>query len=199
MITRKAQSNEVKSPEQLITSRRLAQPISILGSHKSGSSLLRRLLDGHPTFFVIPTESYYFQFTGHWVDYGLRYAWPKTMSTSEKIEFLVALTEKKNSQLLTSLFVLIRTTPLVSSLNGIRVGFVSFQGALHAVTELLNRDDKPYFQDGHKVFQGLHHSIDFASVDFSYNPGGPVLHDITLSIKRGETTALVGAFVYSVY
>ena len=38
----------------------------------------------------------------------------------------------------------------------------------------------------------LQRSIDLVSVDFSYVPGEPVLHDITLSIKRGETTALVG-------
>ena len=106
---------------------------------------------------------------------------------------LISSGRLKAAELLTFLFVLIRTTPLVSSLNGTRVGFISSQGALHAVTELLRQDDKPYFQDGRKVFQGLQRSIDFVSVDFSYNPGEPVLHDITLSIKRGETTALVGA------
>lgn len=99
----------------------------------------------------------------------------------------------KAAELLTFLFVLIRTTPLVSSLNGIRVGFVSSQGSLGAVTDLLRRNDKPYFQDGQKLFTGLQRSIDFESVDFSYNPGEPILHDITLSIKRGETTALVGS------
>lgn len=97
------------------------------------------------------------------------------------------------SELLTFLFVLIRTTPLVSGLNGTWVGFISAQGSLGAVSDLLRRDDKPYFQDGDQVFSGLQHSIDFESVDFSYNSGEAVLHDITLSIKRGETTALVGA------
>ncbi|MEA5466100.1 heterocyst formation ABC transporter subunit HepA [Leptothoe sp. PORK10 BA2] len=106
---------------------------------------------------------------------------------------LISTGRLKAAELLTFLFVLIRTTPLVSSLNGTRVGFISSQGALHAVTELLRQDDKPYFQDGHKIFQGLQRSIDFVSVDFSYNPGEPILNDITLSIKRGETTALVGA------
>lgn len=105
---------------------------------------------------------------------------------------LISTGRLKAAELLTFLFVLIRTTPLVSALNGTRVGFISSQGALHSVTELLRRDDKPYFEDGHQVFQGLQRSIDFISVDFSYNPGEPILHDITLSIKRGETTALVG-------
>lgn len=106
---------------------------------------------------------------------------------------LISVGRLKAAELLTFLFVLIRTTPLISSLNGIRVGFIASQGALHAVTELLSQDGKPYFQDGHKIFQGLQRSIDFVSVDFSYNPEEPVLHDITFSIKRGETTAIVGA------
>lgn len=105
---------------------------------------------------------------------------------------LISTGRLKAAELLTFLFVLIRTTPLVSSLNGTRVGFISSQGALNAVSELLNREDKPYFKDGQRNFEGLQRSIDFVAVDFAYNPGEPVLHDITLSIKRGETTALVG-------
>lgn len=96
------------------------------------------------------------------------------------------------AELLTFLFVLIRTTPIFSALNGTIVRFMSAQGAMGAVNDLLRRDDKPYFQDGYKMFTGLKHSIDFESVDFSYQPDEPVLCDITLSIKRGETTALVG-------
>ena len=106
---------------------------------------------------------------------------------------LISTGRLKAAELLTFLFVLLRTTPLVSGLNGTWVGFVSSQGALGAVTDLLRRDDKPYFQDGDKPFTGLQRSIDFESVDFSYNPGEPVLHNITLSIRRGETTALVGS------
>lgn len=105
---------------------------------------------------------------------------------------LISAGRLKAAELLTFLFVLIRTTPLVSSLNGTRVGFIASQGALHAVTELLKREDKPYFEDGQRPFKGLQRSIDFVSVNFAYVPGEPVLHDITLSIKRGETTALVG-------
>lgn len=106
---------------------------------------------------------------------------------------LISTGRLKAAELLTFLFVLLRTTPLVSGLNGTWVGFISSQGALGSVIDLLRRDDKPYFKDGHKTFTGLRHSIDFESMDFSYNPGEPVLHDITLSIKRGETTALVGS------
>ncbi len=106
---------------------------------------------------------------------------------------LISTGQMRAAELLTFLFVLIRTTPLISALNGTRVGFISSQGALAAVTDLLRSDDKPYFTDGHIEFQKLRHSIDLDAVDFCYNPDEPVLHNITLSIKQGETTALVGA------
>ena len=106
---------------------------------------------------------------------------------------LISTGQLKAAELLTFLFVLIRTTPLVSSLNSVRVTFISSQGSLETVNNLLRRDDKPYFKDGKQLFTGLQRSIDFESVDFSYNLGEPVLHDITLSISRGETTALVGS------
>jgi hypothetical protein len=40
------------------------QSIFILGAHKSGSSLLRSLLDGHPQLFAIPLETHLFQTAG---------------------------------------------------------------------------------------------------------------------------------------
>jgi subfamily B ATP-binding cassette protein MsbA len=106
---------------------------------------------------------------------------------------LISTGRLRAAVLLTFLFVLIRTTPLMSTLNTNLVKFTSFQGSLGAVNDLLRRDDKPYFPDGQEAFTGLKHSIDFEAVDFAYNPGEPVLHDITLSIKHGQTVALVGA------
>jgi protein-tyrosine sulfotransferase len=47
-------------------------PIFILGAHKSGTSLLRNLLDGHNECFVIPFESHFFQGLGVPIDYYYR-------------------------------------------------------------------------------------------------------------------------------
>ena len=43
------------------------EPIFILGAHKSGTSLLRSLLDGHPDLYCIPIESHPFEHLGYWV------------------------------------------------------------------------------------------------------------------------------------
>ena len=49
----------------------LTRPVFLLGAHKSGTSLLRSLLDGHPELFVVPIETHLFKRAGYWVDYAL--------------------------------------------------------------------------------------------------------------------------------
>jgi len=63
-------------------------PIFIFGSHKSGTSLMRSLLDGHTDLFVVPIEAHFFQYSGFWVDYALRKSWPEILAFDEVIENL---------------------------------------------------------------------------------------------------------------
>lgn len=97
------------------------------------------------------------------------------------------------ASLLTFLFVLFRLMPLVRQFNGARAQLSNFQGSMSNIRELLRTDDKTYLQDGTVQFAGLQRAIEFVSVDFGYDADMPVLYNITLTIKRGETTALVGA------
>lgn len=69
----------------------LPEPIFLLGAHKSGTSLLRSLLDGYPGLFVIPTEIHFFQFTGYWIDYWYRRTLPHPMDRTALIESLCGL------------------------------------------------------------------------------------------------------------
>lgn len=62
--------------------RPIQRPIFILGAHKSGSSLVRSLLDEHPVLFVVPAEAHFFQMAHFWVDYRLRRARPPVLSFS---------------------------------------------------------------------------------------------------------------------
>jgi hypothetical protein len=48
------------------------QPIFILGAHKSGTTLLRNLLSGHPNLFVVPFESHFFPLNDKDVKYEYR-------------------------------------------------------------------------------------------------------------------------------
>ena len=73
------------------------RPIFILGAHKSGSSLVRSLLDGHPELFVVPFETHYFQKSHYWVDYRLRRARPPRLSSRQTREELIGQVERYNS------------------------------------------------------------------------------------------------------
>jgi subfamily B ATP-binding cassette protein MsbA len=97
------------------------------------------------------------------------------------------------ASLLTFLFVLFRMMPALRQLDGARVQISSFQGPLNNVKELLRTDNKPYLKDGKIQFSGLKRAIEFVAVDFGYDPDELVLHNISLTIQRGQMTALVGA------
>lgn len=100
----------------------------------------------------------------------------------------------KPAELLTFLFVLFRMMPSLRQVEAAKVQLSNCQGPLSSIRELLRTDDKTYFNDGKVQFQGLKQAIEFVAVDFSYNQNeDPVLHNISLTLKRGEMTALVGA------
>ncbi|MDZ7690392.1 MAG: sulfotransferase [Balneolaceae bacterium] len=61
------------------------EPIFILGAHKSGTTLLRSIFDGHPALFVIPFESHFFQNLCYWIDYDYRKEQPRTLTDQEII------------------------------------------------------------------------------------------------------------------
>jgi subfamily B ATP-binding cassette protein MsbA len=96
------------------------------------------------------------------------------------------------ASLLTFFFVLFRLVPTLQDVNGTRVVLIGLEGAAVNVKELLRTDNKDYFPNGYLEFSGLKRAINLVSVDFGYEPDNLVLYDISLTIKRGKMTALVG-------
>jgi len=74
----------------------MESPIFILGCTKSGTSLLRNLLDSHPSLFCIPFETHYFQNSGYWVSYHTRRNKPKTLSLEEKRDNFLKMVKYMN-------------------------------------------------------------------------------------------------------
>ncbi|MGA7934750.1 MAG: heterocyst formation ABC transporter subunit HepA [Kovacikia sp.] len=99
----------------------------------------------------------------------------------------------QTASLLTFLFLLFRLVPAIHEINGNVAKIVSYQGSIQNIEQLLKTDDKPYLQNGTIQFPGLQRSLEFISVDFGYDPTALVLYNITLTIKKGQTVALVGA------
>lgn len=75
----------------------LKAPVFILGAHKSGTSLLRSLLDGHPHLFVFPKEPHFFAYTGHWIQYALRRRTPKTLPRTRVLSEVLTQLEADNN------------------------------------------------------------------------------------------------------
>ncbi|KZL51577.1 ABC transporter ATP-binding protein [Nodularia spumigena CENA596] len=96
------------------------------------------------------------------------------------------------ASLLTFFFVLFRVVPIVQDINGTRAHLSTLEGAADNIKELIRTDNKIYLQNGYVKFTGLQYSIDIVSADFGYDAHTLVLNNITLSIEKGKTTALVG-------
>ena len=76
----------------------MERPIFILGCHKSGTSLVRNLLDGSPELFVIPIETHFFEFSGLGVSYALRRAVPKHLKFEQFVEKIEQIIQKSNQK-----------------------------------------------------------------------------------------------------
>ncbi|HEY9641610.1 MAG TPA: heterocyst formation ABC transporter subunit HepA [Coleofasciculaceae cyanobacterium] len=96
------------------------------------------------------------------------------------------------ASLLTFLFVLFRLVPALQEINGSTAQLKSLQGSISSIERLLDTTDKPYIKNGTRQFERLKQSIEVAAVDFGYDPNALVLHDVTLTIEKGQTVALVG-------
>ena len=107
--------------------------------------------------------------------------------------FFVSTGELQAASLLTFLFLLFRLVPAAQEINGNIGKISSLHGSLKNIEDLLSPQGKPYFQNGKRKFAGFDRAIEFVAVDFSYGSEALVLQDITLTIQRGQTIALVGA------
>jgi subfamily B ATP-binding cassette protein MsbA len=108
--------------------------------------------------------------------------------------FLSNQIEAFSAVLLTYLFVLFRTLPLISQLNGARSQSANATSSVEVVSDFLRYDNKPFMTPGTKPYTGMRQGIRFQQVSFAY-PGHDnlVLQDVDLYIPRGTTLALVGA------
>jgi subfamily B ATP-binding cassette protein MsbA len=94
---------------------------------------------------------------------------------------------------LTYLFILFRTLPLLSNLNGARSRFANAYAGVEIVKDFLNRKNKPIMSRGTIQFTSLQEGIRFEQISFGY-PGQDslVLKEISVFVPKGTTLALVG-------
>jgi len=95
--------------------------------------------------------------------------------------------------LLTFLLAMFRMMPIINHLNILRGDWAQNRAGIANVADLLRTENKPYLADGPREAPALQSAIAFENVTFGYEPDKPVLHDVSLTIERGKTTALVGS------
>jgi len=79
---------------------KINKPIFIVGPHRSGTTLLLRLFDGHPELFTIPFETHFFEHAGYQIDYEGRKKYPMKLTNNEiksnYFKLVERLTENRN-------------------------------------------------------------------------------------------------------
>ncbi len=92
------------------------------------------------------------------------------------------------------MLVVVRMVPLAMTVNNLRNEIALHLGSFENVNRII-RESEEYttIKSGVTPFKGLMNSIEFKEVSFAYSPGNQVLNNVSISIKRGETVAIVGA------
>ncbi|MEP7219019.1 MAG: ABC transporter ATP-binding protein [Bacteroidota bacterium] len=98
-----------------------------------------------------------------------------TMRAEELISFLLIL-----------FAIMAPINAVVQIPTGIQRGLVAAERVLAVM------DAAPTVQGGPRTAGALRNELQLLNVGFSYRPGHPVVRDVTLTIKRGQTLALVG-------
>ncbi|MGB3190725.1 MAG: ABC transporter ATP-binding protein [Limnoraphis sp.] len=107
--------------------------------------------------------------------------------------FFAERIESLSTVILTYLFILFRTLPLLSNLNGARSSFANAYAGVEIVKDFLNRKNKPIMSRGTLPFTGLKQGIHFEQISFGYpDHDSLVLKEIDVFVPKGTTLALVG-------
>ena len=90
------------------------------------------------------------------------------------------------------LYALIKMYEPVKRLTGVNNAFQQAAGASEKVFDYLDVHTEVADRPGARILPPFERDISFNQLDFSYEPGQPVLRDINLRICRGQVVALVG-------
>ncbi|MBN2489639.1 MAG: ABC transporter ATP-binding protein [Planctomycetes bacterium] len=90
-------------------------------------------------------------------------------------------------------YVITRIIPVLKQINMARAVIVSRWPFMRLVYDFLRVDDKPFLKSGVRPFAGLRREIRLENVTFAYaGEATPALRDVSLRLRHGETTAVVG-------
>jgi subfamily B ATP-binding cassette protein MsbA len=97
-----------------------------------------------------------------------------------------------SSYLLAYGFVLLRLLPLLNQLYQLQGHLLYLAGGSQEVQSWLDRPEYPRRPFGTTEFTGLRHELRFERVTYKYPNGARALADVSFSVPRGGTVAIVG-------
>jgi subfamily B ATP-binding cassette protein MsbA len=103
--------------------------------------------------------------------------------------------EKTNdmASFLVYLVLLKKASSCFGTLNNFKLTLATISGPMSAISQMLDDKGKIFVSDGAKEFSSLEKSVDFNCLNFSYSEKNEVLRNITFSVEKGKTTAIVGS------
>lgn len=89
-------------------------------------------------------------------------------------------------------YVVKRSLPMFNIFNEIKTAFINSKPPLKELFKVVDDKDKFFVSEGEQGFTGLVKGVRFNRINFSYHEEIPVLHDISFTVEKGKTTAIVG-------
>jgi ATP-binding cassette subfamily B protein/subfamily B ATP-binding cassette protein MsbA len=109
--------------------------------------------------------------------FGARHVLEGTLTIGSLLVFFVYLTALHNQ---------------LRALAGVSTAWRTFSASLDRVLELLEAEPEVSERAGARVLPRVRGLIQFENVVFGYEPGRPVLQDISFAVQPGQTLAIVG-------
>jgi len=97
------------------------------------------------------------------------------------------------SGLLVFILVVQRAARSLAAIGGAHASFAKAVGYLAEIFYLMEDGDKAQVPEGEKEFTGVKKEIITHKLNFSYQKGPPILKDVSITIKQGEMTAIIGS------
>jgi subfamily B ATP-binding cassette protein MsbA len=94
--------------------------------------------------------------------------------------------------LLAFLMLLTRAQPQAKAISRARIDIAALSGSVGEVEWLLGQEPAPVSVSGSLPIAAIDQPIRFESVDYRYSEGAPALRDVSLTIRPGVATALIG-------
>lgn len=96
------------------------------------------------------------------------------------------------SALVVYFYVVINASSKFGVISGLRGALAAANGPLDAVLEIFDERGKFFVRGGPKKFSGLGSAIEFRDLSFSYVSNREILHHVSMTLQRGQMTAIVG-------